>query len=387
MDILTGIIAGTGFFSRADESSHHHSEPDSMLGYSEQGIESVSSSRTLFHPQYSCSNRTIMIKDEMKPSNLSQPPSPLPSITNNELLFLDKPSNSMPNRIISDSMKKSSSNNLIKQNNTSDPNGNNDQDGQYLISITNPQTLSNPIFSYTDYTTRSLAHLSNFYEQNKNNDNNNNNYLTYGCSSDIGDEFGCRYSSNYPVQCDHIGQYTHFHHDNDQIDNNNNDDNEQKLVKKSSLKKCSQFGSLGNGNVVGNPIHYSSGSTFVNHDHIGSTHHLYHHHNHNEAHQSNSYMPKYNYYPHCNKIMDENATPMLPKKIPQPQTQPSLETHQSIVSSANIEKPKSPKTSRRLLKSCKKHMEVLNFVLKGGPPWGFRIKQRNGSVFISKVCD
>ncbi|UXI19766.1 uncharacterized protein NH340_JMT05709 [Sarcoptes scabiei] len=36
-------------------------------------------------------------------------------------------------------------------------------------------------------------------------------------------------------------------------------------------------------------------------------------------------------------------------------------------------------------KACTKHVEVLNFVLKGGPPWGFRIKQRNGNVFISKV--
>lgn len=32
-----------------------------------------------------------------------------------------------------------------------------------------------------------------------------------------------------------------------------------------------------------------------------------------------------------------------------------------------------------------KHVELLNFSLKGGPPWGFRIKQRNGNVFISKV--
>ena len=36
-------------------------------------------------------------------------------------------------------------------------------------------------------------------------------------------------------------------------------------------------------------------------------------------------------------------------------------------------------------RSCAKHVEVLNFILKGGPPWGFRIKQRNGNVFISKV--
>ncbi|RWS09394.1 hypothetical protein B4U79_04173 [Dinothrombium tinctorium] len=28
---------------------------------------------------------------------------------------------------------------------------------------------------------------------------------------------------------------------------------------------------------------------------------------------------------------------------------------------------------------------IINFVLKGGPPWGFRIKQRANKVIISKV--
>lgn len=36
-------------------------------------------------------------------------------------------------------------------------------------------------------------------------------------------------------------------------------------------------------------------------------------------------------------------------------------------------------------KKRSKRAEVIEFVLKGGPPWGFRIKQRNGNVFISKV--
>lgn len=389
MDILTGIIAGTGFLNGTDETSHHHSEPDSMLGYSEQQrFEPIASPRPSFHhhPQYSCSNRTIMIENETTPSNLSQPTSP---ITNkDELLFFDK--SSVTNRIITDPIKKSLSNNLIKQNlqrnNISDLNGNNDQDGQCIISITNPQqTPSNTIFPYSDFT-----QLSNYHEQNKNSDNKNNNYLSYGCSSDIGEEFAYRYAPNVPIQCDHIGHYTLIHQsDKVLIDNNNNNDNDQKLVKKSSLKKCSQFGLISNYNENAvNHIHYLSGSPLVNHNHIGPTHHLYHHHNHHGSHQSNSCLPKYNYHHHSNEIMEENMT-MLPKKITQSQTQPSLQTqtHHSIVSSGNIEKPKSPKTPKRLLKSCKKHMEVLNFVLKGGPPWGFRIKQRNGNVFISKVRD
>lgn len=33
------------------------------------------------------------------------------------------------------------------------------------------------------------------------------------------------------------------------------------------------------------------------------------------------------------------------------------------------------------------HVHILDFVLKGGPPWGFRIKQRGDKVFVSKVSD
>ena len=35
---------------------------------------------------------------------------------------------------------------------------------------------------------------------------------------------------------------------------------------------------------------------------------------------------------------------------------------------------------------CSKPVEIVHFHLKGGPPWGFRIKQREENVFISKVC-
>ena len=31
------------------------------------------------------------------------------------------------------------------------------------------------------------------------------------------------------------------------------------------------------------------------------------------------------------------------------------------------------------------HVQYLNFTLKGGPPWGFRIKQRRDRVIVSKV--
>lgn len=31
------------------------------------------------------------------------------------------------------------------------------------------------------------------------------------------------------------------------------------------------------------------------------------------------------------------------------------------------------------------HIHIFNLLLKGGPPWGFRIKQRSDKVFISRV--
>lgn len=44
-----------------------------------------------------------------------------------------------------------------------------------------------------------------------------------------------------------------------------------------------------------------------------------------------------------------------------------------------------PSFNRKRSSSTVKHVEIVNFSLKGGPPWGFRIKQRNDNVFISKV--
>lgn len=44
-----------------------------------------------------------------------------------------------------------------------------------------------------------------------------------------------------------------------------------------------------------------------------------------------------------------------------------------------------PSLTRKQSSGSAKHVEIVHFAIKGGPPWGFRIKQRNDNVFISKV--
>ncbi|KAH9418143.1 hypothetical protein DERP_010695, partial [Dermatophagoides pteronyssinus] len=155
------------------------------------------------------------------------------------------------------------------------------------------------------------------------------------------------------------------------------------LPQKSSLKKSSQF----DGGYDG-----SSTPMMMNH---------HHHHAHYQQQHQHNHPQYYGPYRIPHQQHNHQVIPSMMCMLQQQQQQKSLpngintamkkynqqqQQQQSIISSTqSIVSGKNRLSGLLLNRSCSKHVEVLNFLLKGGPPWGFRIKQRNGNVFISKV--
>ncbi|XP_075675825.1 uncharacterized protein LOC113792394 isoform X3 [Dermatophagoides pteronyssinus] len=209
------------------------------------------------------------------------------------------------------------------------------------------------------------------------NNNNNNDYYNL---------IGCPYATQCPQQ-----QQQQFFHNHPTTTTTTMQQQQQQqssiLPQKSSLKKSSQF----DGGYDG-----SSTPMMMNHHHHHAHYQQQHQHNHPQYY--GPYRIPHQQHNHqvipsmmCMLQQQQQQQKSLPngintamKKYNQQQQQ--QQQQQSIISSTqSIVSGKNRLSGLLLNRSCSKHVEVLNFLLKGGPPWGFRIKQRNGNVFISKV--
>ncbi|XP_075586625.1 uncharacterized protein LOC124489911 isoform X11 [Dermatophagoides farinae] len=203
-------------------------------------------------------------------------------------------------------------------------------------------------------------------------DTNNNNNYSYNL-------IGCPYASQCPQQ-----QQQHLHH-NHPPPPPSTQTSQQILPQKSSLKKSSKFDSS---SITTAPIINAHHHThYPQHNHPQQHYHgpyriqQHQHHNHQVI-PSMMCMLQQQQQQQSQKILPIETTTTTAKHLQQMNQIQTLNTKTTNKSSI----PTKNRIGGLLMsRSCAKHVEVLNFILKGGPPWGFRIKQRNGNVFISKV--